>query len=86
MTAPQATMVKGADDASSSAEDENEAVMLKSSLWKTLFRAGYQPAKVVERSLSGRFVRSLSSSHLPYYLHCSSVTRKMYLSLGKSLE
>jgi len=35
---------------------DNEAVMLKSTLWKTLFRAGYQPTDRLERSLSGRFV------------------------------
>lgn len=38
-------------------EEDNEALMLRSSLWKTLFRAGYQiGTSKLERSLSGRFV------------------------------
>ena len=45
--------------ASRTAEEENKQAMLKSNLWKTLFRAGYQPTNKLERSLSGRYVSSL---------------------------
>lgn len=42
---------------SADVDEDNEIVMLKSNLWKTLFRAGYQPSdKLLQRSLSGRYV------------------------------
>ena len=47
-------------------DEDNEAVMLKSNLWKTLFRAGYQPTsdKMLQRSLSGRYVSYMGKIHM----------------------
>ncbi|XP_067952130.1 zinc finger ZZ-type and EF-hand domain-containing protein 1-like [Watersipora subatra] len=50
------------------AEEENKQTMLKSNLWKTLFRAGYQPSGELERSLSGRFTHGCFDNVKGYLL------------------
>ena len=57
--------VKTESVGSADVDEDNEAVMLKSNLWKTLFRAGYQPTsdKMLQRSLSGRYVSYMGKTY-----------------------
>ena len=57
--------VKTESVGSTDVDEDNEAVMLKSNLWKTLFRAGYQPTsdKMLQRSLSGRYVSYMGKTY-----------------------
>ncbi|KAF6029661.1 hypothetical protein EB796_011992 [Bugula neritina] len=66
---------------------DNEAVMLKSTLWKTLFRAGYQPTDRLERSLSGRFMHGCYDKVKGYLLELlNDHTAEPYKSLLAHLQ